>query len=493
MSDESTRLFNLEAEESFLGAILLEPDTIVKASEIVTPAMLFNPRHRMIYAEMLEMAVDGKAIDIVTLGDRLKAKNNGNFPTPVSALSKLLGEVATAAGLISHAEIIAKKAQARDLVSVSRKMIDRMENGEDPTVVAGESQDTIIRLQGHHATGDRRIVESSWTAASMISSDIEKPESLLGDGLLVRGGFAALYGRPGLGKTWAVFQLALDMAAGRPWFGIETKACRVGILEMEMHAWFVQDRLNKLLPSTLTKQDHQALANIEIIAKPFYPGRIDMLDPNCRTGIATWCREKQIDVLVVDALSRVHQVDENSAMDMGRVLNAVDQIRNDTEAAVVLVHHEPKSASGNDKGGKMTPDDHLDAARGTSRIQSDTQTMMHLFRFRRQVVLAFGKVNFGPMPDNIFLDQKKGKLELSLEPSDPEVVGELNRNKVLAALELADEAGLERVELEKASGLKKTSLLKHLTALGAVKGEDGRYRLTAREGTLFERRDDDPT
>jgi hypothetical protein len=108
-------------------------------------------------------------------------------------------------------------------------------------------------------------------------------------------------------------------------------------------------------------------------------------------------------------------------------------------------------------------------------------------------VLAFGKVNNGPMPENVFLDQKQGRLELSLEASDPEVVREVNRSKVLVALETAGEAGLERTELEKASGLKKTALLKHISALGATKGDDGRYRLTGKEGHLFDKSADDPT
>lgn len=493
-----SEIFNLDAEKQFLAAILLDPEQIIGASTIVEPKMMYSPKHRIVFESMQELAIAGRDINTVSVGDMITAKHNGSFgdQSPMMYLTELLGSAATAVNMVSHGEIIAKKAHARRLVDMSQKTIDRMKKGDDPTVVALESQATMTRLQGQSATGDSRIVDASWTAQDLMDTDIPEPESLLGDGVLVRGGFMALYGRPGLGKTWAVLQLALDMAAGRPWYGLQTVPCRVGILELEMHAWFVQDRLRRLLPDVLTKQDKQALANIEFIAKPRFKGRIDILDPNTRTGIATWCREQRLDVMIVDALSRIHQTDENSAQEMGKVLAGVDQIRDDTDAAVVLIHHEPKSSSKNDSGRSMSSDDHLDAARGSARLQSDTHSMLHMWKYRNKTIfISSGKINFGPDLVPICLEQDEfGVLHLAEAPTDPEVVGEYNSQKVLDAMTIAGGAGLTREQLEKATGLKKSTLYKYLKELNCSKCEDGRWRLEGDDGGhLFRHRDDNET
>ena len=63
---------NLDAERSTLGAILIDPDAIVKIADKLTPEAFYEPAHQYIYEAMERLYEDRQPIDVVTLTDQLK-------------------------------------------------------------------------------------------------------------------------------------------------------------------------------------------------------------------------------------------------------------------------------------------------------------------------------------------------------------------------------------------------------------------------------------
>ena len=63
---------NVEAEQSVLGAILLDNQAMAKAMELVVEENFYRTAHRKIYRAMLELSETGEVIDHITLTERLQ-------------------------------------------------------------------------------------------------------------------------------------------------------------------------------------------------------------------------------------------------------------------------------------------------------------------------------------------------------------------------------------------------------------------------------------
>ena len=66
--------YSLEAEQSVLGAILVEPECIAQVADRLSPEEFYLPEHQAIYRVMLEKLINNQKIDFVTVLESLKDK-----------------------------------------------------------------------------------------------------------------------------------------------------------------------------------------------------------------------------------------------------------------------------------------------------------------------------------------------------------------------------------------------------------------------------------
>lgn len=109
---------NLEAEQSVLGAILLDNSAIAEASELLKTDDFYREAHREIYAAMMELAERREPIDAITLSDELKARNTLEGIGGVGYIAELAAIVPTAANIGWYARRVAEMARLRSLTSV---------------------------------------------------------------------------------------------------------------------------------------------------------------------------------------------------------------------------------------------------------------------------------------------------------------------------------------------------------------------------------------
>ncbi len=64
-----------EAEQSVIGSMIMDAEAISIASELLTAEDFYNKSYGLIFSAMVELYFEGKAVDIVTLSERLKEKN----------------------------------------------------------------------------------------------------------------------------------------------------------------------------------------------------------------------------------------------------------------------------------------------------------------------------------------------------------------------------------------------------------------------------------
>lgn len=435
---------------------------------------------------MIDLSLQEKSVNVVNVIDSLRKSQTLQSAGGASVIAEIAGEVATSQRIDEYIAIIREKHVARNAQTMARDLLKALDNGENVHNLLVDAGSRISKMNGSPIGGDGRFEVGCLPGRLILESNIDRPKSLLGDGLLVEGGFGLIYGRPGIGKTWGAFQLALDLAMGRPWFKIPTVQCRVGIVELEMHAYFVQQRLKSLVR---TESEAEALENVFFVSKPYLKGRVDILSDETLEGIALWAVKRNLDILIFDALSRTHTKDENSAKDLGEVLSAIDALRDQAKVCVVPLHHEPKRSEDKRKGKRG---DDLDAARGSSRLQSDPQTLIRFSEFAEDMlVMKTPKVMLGKMIEPVYLKHDvTGRLVVVEAPADQKERGERNRAKVESVFLAAGMNGLTMDKVCKDSGLKRSAAYNHARALGAKQCEDGLWRLNPdKEPEMLEEED----
>lgn len=168
------------------------------------------------------------------------------------------------------------------------------------------------------------------TAAELIK---RPPPTYLIDKILPKGALGCVYGKPGSGKSFLALDWALCVAHGAPWGAREIRGGPVlyivaegsGGLGIRVRAWL----------------EHANLADIDNIQ--FLPLAVNLLDLHQRAALLQVATEIGPVLIIIDTLARsMVGGDENSARDVGLLIDAADRLRQATNATVVLVHHTGK-------------------------------------------------------------------------------------------------------------------------------------------------------
>lgn len=122
-----------EAEQSVIGSMIMSRDAIVEASEIITGADFYQQQYGMVFEAMIELHDEGKAVDLVTLQERLKEKD---LPPEISSMEfvrDLLSAVPTSANVKYYAEIVAEKSMLRKLIKTTEEITNACYLGKEKT------------------------------------------------------------------------------------------------------------------------------------------------------------------------------------------------------------------------------------------------------------------------------------------------------------------------------------------------------------------------
>jgi replicative DNA helicase len=113
----------LDVEEAVLGAMLVEPSVVDEALEELTAPCFYDPKHKMIFESMCELVNEHVAVDLLTVADKLKAKNNLEIIGGPVALADLSQKVGAAAHIEYYIKILKQKCIQRDLINASYQIL----------------------------------------------------------------------------------------------------------------------------------------------------------------------------------------------------------------------------------------------------------------------------------------------------------------------------------------------------------------------------------
>lgn len=125
---------NIEAEQSVLGAMLLEKEAIIKATEILRLEDFYREAHRLIFSAMVALYEKGEAVDLVTTCEALRQQGGLEDAGGASYITTLANLVPTAANVEYYARIVAEKSVLRQLIRVCTDTVSRCYEGQEDIV-----------------------------------------------------------------------------------------------------------------------------------------------------------------------------------------------------------------------------------------------------------------------------------------------------------------------------------------------------------------------
>lgn len=146
MEDLKLPPHNLEAEQSVLGAMLIDSEATPIVTGILQVNHFYRENHRHIYEAMLRLYAKGEPIDLITLSDALAQRGLLEQVGNVQYLTLLANLVPSSAVVGHYAQIVQSKAILRDLISASQQISASCYQQEEVATVLEEAERLIFRL-----------------------------------------------------------------------------------------------------------------------------------------------------------------------------------------------------------------------------------------------------------------------------------------------------------------------------------------------------------
>ncbi|MDP1758549.1 MAG: DnaB-like helicase N-terminal domain-containing protein, partial [Thermodesulfovibrionales bacterium] len=164
---------NIEAEQSVLGAIMIENDAFPKIIEIITREDFYRESHRKIFDAMIELFEKNEPIDLITISEELRKRNDLDAVGGEPYLSALASQVPTAANIKYHSKIIREKSLMRSLIKSASEIAGKVyEDNMDADELVDNAERIIFNIS------DKRIKASFVTLKDLIKGSFETIEYL---------------------------------------------------------------------------------------------------------------------------------------------------------------------------------------------------------------------------------------------------------------------------------------------------------------------------
>ena len=215
----------LDVEKAVLGALMIDKDAYAIVCEMLYPESFYEPRNQMVYAAIRDLAMAEKPVDVLTVTDRLAKDGTLDEVGGPPYIMELSSRVASSANIEYHANIIAQKFLARQLISfasvIETKAFDETSDIDD---LMQEAEGSLFELSQRNMKKDyTQINPVIAQAIKAIQAAAANKDGLTGvptgyhklDD--ITSGWQAsdlviIAGRPAMGKTSFALSMAKNIA-----------------------------------------------------------------------------------------------------------------------------------------------------------------------------------------------------------------------------------------------------------------------------------------
>jgi replicative DNA helicase len=290
---------NMEAEQSIVGGILINNDSLNQVVDILSGEDFYREAHALIYEGMITLYNRDDPVDVITLSQVLKEKGALDKVGGTEYLASLAEATATSAGIVYHAEIV------KDL-SIRRNLIRQCSHITEVCFQPSNETDDILDSAEQYIfeIAERNIEQNYLQLDEVVRNSFKKIETTTGSNItgistgftdfdnltsgLQNSDFIIIAGRPSMGKTALALNIALNAAlidkVGVAIFSLEMSSLQLGIRllgsDAMIDAWKLRkgamqdddylrltDSANRLSELPIYIDDSSALSSLEIKAK----------------------------------------------------------------------------------------------------------------------------------------------------------------------------------------------------------------------------------
>lgn len=216
---------NIDAEKSLLGAVLIDEEVLADIAEIVKAKDFYDKRHAAIFSAMIRLYEKHKPVDLLTLTDELKRKDDLDMIGGSAYLTELTNYVPTAAHASAYADMVSQKAVRRRLIKAS-SLISELGYEEDTTTeeILEKAEAELFSVSDQSLKNEITSIEEILTDSFDRMEELHKNKGALRgirtgyrdlDNMtagLQRSDLIILAARPAMGKTTFVTNLAYNVA-----------------------------------------------------------------------------------------------------------------------------------------------------------------------------------------------------------------------------------------------------------------------------------------
>lgn len=230
---------NMEAEQSVLGAMLLDKEAISVVAETVKGEDFYREAHRQIFEAIMELYDKDEPADLVTLIENLRNKGILDSIGGLSYISNLASSVPTTANVKYYAKIVEEKSTLRKLIKNSSEILDNCyEQSEDVMTILDKAEKGIFDISQKVTTNDfepmSKILEKSFVEIEKLYNNKNSvtgvptgfPELDSKTSGLQRGDMILIAARPSMGKTAFALNIAQNAAVRH--------GCTAAVFSLEM-------------------------------------------------------------------------------------------------------------------------------------------------------------------------------------------------------------------------------------------------------------------
>ncbi|MDE5963994.1 MAG: replicative DNA helicase [Eubacterium sp.] len=386
--------YNLEAEQSVLGSILIDQECMELVVSEINADAFYLPQHREIFSAMMLMYTNSKAIDPVIIADALTKKGHYDTAGGREYLMTLAQSVPSTVNIEYYVKIVKEQFYLRSLVNISNSIIDQATGGEaDASAILDRAEQMIYDIrQGKEKNGPTKIseviVNDVYTKLAQITGEDKDKYKGIPSGFgmldkyltgLNKSDLILIGARPAMGKTSFALNLAQNISMGA------RKKCIVFSLEMTKSQ--LAERLlasqagvesQKLKTGEMSKEEWVRLGNA---AGQFNDVELYLDDtssitvPEIKSRVR---RMKNVDCIIIDYLGLISSAGkkENRVQEVSEITRNLKMMAKDLNIPVICCAQLSRGTEGHGKNHKPQ----LADLRESGSIEQDADIVLFLYR-----------------------------------------------------------------------------------------------------------------
>lgn len=383
----------LESERSLLGSLLIDRDSVIKISDIVTRNDFYDDNHGVIYEAILELYKKNKPIDLVTVSEMLSGRGELDLIWWNQYLAELTIAVPTSSHVFEYAQIVKSKAILRRLINTGTTIASLgYDEVADINMLLEKAEQSLFQITQtfikNKLTHIRDVLDLRYEEYAEIHEDPKKVENsrvMTGfrnlDNKLqwLRGGdLVILAARPSMGKTAMALNIGQQVAKKR----------NVAIFSLEMSKEQLTDRMVcaamgidswKLQKGELSDDDFARIGDAlsQLSASQIY---IDDSASMTLLEIKSKCRrlkmESGLDMIVIDYLQLIQWTNPmNRVQEISDISRGLKSLARELSVPIIALSQLSRAVES-----RASKEPILSDLRESGSIEQDADIVLMIYR-----------------------------------------------------------------------------------------------------------------